>query len=201
MSTRNTSAGLTFVETIVVVAITTILIMAVGGAISSLYRNNAYTFAQTSEVVYAREGVERMVRDIREMTFGEDGSYPLFLMDQNQIGFYSDIDRDDSVEYVEFSLDGLTMTKRIYNATGSPPTYSTSSVDSTIIISDFVQNVTQGIPIFTYYDESGNAAGATTTVTDVRYVQVALIVNVDPIRDPGEFMLRSSAALRNLKSN
>jgi hypothetical protein len=28
-----------------------------------------------------------------------------------------------------------------------------------------------------------------------------IIVNIDPVRDPGEFMLKSSAALRNLKPN
>ena len=53
--------------------------------------------------------------------------------------------------------------------------------------------------MFAYYDEEGVAIAFPGPVTEVRYVDVYLIVNIDPIRDPGEFMLRSSAMLRNLK--
>jgi len=49
-----------------------------------------------------------------------------------------------------------------------------------------------------YYDAEGSLATATSTVTDIRYVGVSIIVNIDPVRDPGQYMLRSSAALRNL---
>jgi hypothetical protein len=52
--------------------------------------------------------------------------------------------------------------------------------------------------MFVYYDEDGKKATATTTATDIRYVGVNIIVNIDPVRDPGEYSLRSSAALRNL---
>ena len=54
--------------------------------------------------------------------------------------------------------------------------------------------------IFRYYDESG-VESSTSTVTEIKYVGVQVIVNIDPIRDPGEFMLRASASLRNLSDN
>ena len=53
--------------------------------------------------------------------------------------------------------------------------------------------------MFVYYTDMGVPAGATTTVTDIRYVQLSVIVNIDIVRDPGQYMLRSSASLRNLK--
>lgn len=198
---RNTQWGMTLVEVVVTVSITSIVLLALGTAIASFYRNNAYTFAQANQVAEARRGIERMVRDIREMTYADDGTYPLVTMSTSTIGFYSDIDRDDSVEYVEFVLASTTLMKYIYDATGTPPVYNTVTPDRQITLSTFVQNVNQGTSTFEYYDTNGAIAGATTTITDIRYVEVKLIVNVDPIRDPGEFMLRSSAALRNLKDN
>lgn len=201
MKFLNSQRGLTYVEMVIVVSIYTIMLLAVSNAISSFYKYNAYSFAQANQVAEARRGITRLVRDIREMTYGDDGAYPLLIMEEHRVGFYSDIDRDNSVEYVEFNLSSTTLEKNIYNATGSPPTYSTSTVAETHILSTYVQNLLQATSTFVYYDVNGNEATATSTVTDIRYVEVRLVVNVDPIRDPGEFMLRSSAALRNLKDN
>lgn len=193
------SYGLSIVEVIMVVALFSILMLAVSGSIASFYRFNAYTLSQAYQVDTARKGVEQLVQDLREMTFADDGTFPLVVMEDDRISFFSDVDRDFSVEYVEYSLASTTLMKRIYNATGTPPTYGTTTLQETRTLSEYVQNVLQGTPIFVYYDEEGNPATATSTVTDIRYVGISIVVNIDPIRDPGEYMLRSSAALRNLQ--
>ncbi len=190
--------GFTMVETIVVIALFSILMIAVSESIASFYRLNAYTIAQAYQVDTARMGVEQLVRDLREMTFADDGTFPLVSMGTTSIAFFSDIDRDNSVEYVTYSLQGTTLMKRVYNATGSPPTYGTTTPQETLTLSEHVQNTIQTTPIFVYYDAEGSLATATSTVTDIRYVGVSIIVNIDPVRDPGQYMLRSSAALRNL---
>lgn len=190
--------GFTLVETIVVIALFSILMIAVSESIASFYRLNAYTIAQAYQVDTARMGVEQLVRDLREMTFADDGTFPLVSMGTTSIAFFSDIDRDNSVEYVTYSLQGTTLMKRVYNATGSPPTYGTTTPQETLTLSEHVQNTIQTTPIFVYYDAEGSLATATSTVTDIRYVGVSIIVNIDPVRDPGQYMLRSSAALRNL---
>ena len=193
----SSTRGLTLVEMIVVVSIFTMLTLAVGESISAFYRFNAYTIAQAYQVQNARRGMEHLVRDLREMTYADDGTFPLARMEDNLVGFYSDIDRDMSVEYVEYELAGETLEKRIYNASGTPPVYDVTP-DETQTLSEYVQNINQNTPIFSYYDASGNIATATTTVIDIRYVRAEIIVNIDPVRDPGEFTLRSSSALRNL---
>ncbi|MFZ2252539.1 MAG: hypothetical protein WAW13_00025 [Minisyncoccia bacterium] len=195
-----TSFGFTLTETVVVVALFTIIMLAIMESIASFYRLNAYTIAQAYQVDNARRGVEQMVRDLREMTYADNGTFPLTRVEDYRTGFYSDIDRDNSVEYIEYSLASTTLYKKVFNATGSPLTYSTTTPESTTTLSEYVQNEIQNIPIFVYYDINGNPATATTTVTDIRYVEVSVIVNIDPIRDPGQYMLRSSAALRNLKN-
>jgi prepilin-type N-terminal cleavage/methylation domain-containing protein len=191
--------GFTLVETIIVIALTTLLSGALLSGIASFYRFNGYVVAQAYQISHARTGIDQMIRDLREMTYADDGTFPLVTMEDDAVGFYSDIDRDDSVEYVEYSLSTTTLERRIFNATGSPPVYSTTTPETSVTLSEYVQNTLQGTPVFVYYDENGNPATPTTTITDIRYIEVSVIVNIDPIRDPGEFMLRSSASLRNLK--
>lgn len=192
--------GLTLAETLVVLGLFTVISLAIFNAVASFYRYHAYTLSQAYQVEHARRGVEFLVRDMREMTYADDGAFPLISIASSSVGFYSDIDRDDSVERVVYTLGGTTLTKDVYNATGSPPVYD-DVPDETLIISEYVQNGLQEIDIFTYYDATGAVMVLPALVTDVRHVDVHLIVNIDPVRDPGEFMLRSSATLRNLKED
>lgn len=192
--------GFTLIEMLLVIALTTLVSGALISGIVAFYRYNDYAIAQAYQVSYARQGVDIMIRDLREMTYADDGTFPLVSMSSTSVSFYSDIDRDNSVEYVRYRLSTTTLIKHIFDATGTPPVYSTTTPSATIILSEYVQNSLQNLPIFTYYDEQGTEAVATTTLTDIRYIGVSVIVNIDPIRDPGQFMLQSSAALRNLKS-
>jgi len=193
--------GFTITETIVVTSIFAVLSLALMQTIVTLYRTNAYTLEQAYEINHARRGVERTVRDVREMTYGDDGSYPLVEMASGTIGFYSDIDRDNSVEYVRYTLEGTTLYKYVYNATGTMPTYDLDVPDETHTISEYVRNDEQATSTFRYYIQGGSLATATSTVMDVRYIDVTAIINIDPNRNPGEFMLRSSAAPRNIKTS
>lgn len=200
--TPSTIAGMTLVEMIIVTALFSMLMLALGTTAANLYKANAYNIAQSYEVSNARRGVQALSRDMREMTFADDGTFPLARMEDHIIGFYSDIDRDNSVEYVEYELSTSTVfVKRVYNAAGTPVTYDTSAPQETYILSEYVQNIVDGNPTFFYFDTYGNPATATTTVTDIRYISAELVVNIDPVRSPGQFQLRASAALRNIIDN
>ncbi len=195
---RKKEKGFTLVETLVVIALFVVLSGVIFESIVAFYRFNDYTIAQAYQIDHARRGVELMVRDLREMIYSDTGTFRLAVMEDDHVGFYSDVDRDNSVEYIEYSLASTTLYKKIYSATGTPPVYGTTP-ESTSTISEYVQNNVQSVPMFVYYTDMGVPAGATTTVTDIRYVQLSVIVNIDIVRDPGQYMLRSSASLRNLK--
>lgn len=199
-STKKTS-GFTLVEVVIVIGIFTMVMWALIESVLTFYRHNAYSIAQAAQVDSARKGMSALIRDIREMTFSDTGTFPLTIMKPHKIGFYSDIDRDNSVEYIEYEVSTTTrLTKRVYGAVGNPPVYS-STPEATYLLSDYVQNLNQATSTFYYYDSAGKLATATSTVTDIVYIGAQIIVNVDPVRDPGQFMLRSAAALRNLKDN
>jgi len=196
------SRGFTLVEMLMVIAINALLMVAITSTIVFIYQTNSYSFAQANEIEASRRGVGFWVRDAREMTLAATGAYPIAVLENNRMAFYSDIDKDNLVEYVEYSLSTTTLRKRTYNPVGYPPMYSTSTPDSTEIISEFVQNISQGQKVFTYYDTAGvELASPAAMLTDARYISIKIIVNIDPVRSPGEFMLQASAAPRNLKDN
>jgi hypothetical protein len=199
MRKKNTKSGLTLVEMLVVTSLSTMVLVGMMSMIALFYKSNSYTLGQAYEVSNARRGLELMVRDLREMTYGDDGAYPLVTAGAHEVAFYSDIDRDNSVELVRYRLSTTTITKTITNATGTPPRYN-ATPDETRIVSEYVRNISQATSTFLYYDENG-ASVASTSITDVRYIRATVIVNIDPNRDPDEFTLSSSASLRNLKTS
>lgn len=194
---KTINRGMTLVETIVVLAVFSVLSITIMSVISSFYRHNAYTVAQAYQVDHARRGVEFLIRDLREMTFSDNGAFPLVSRATSSISFYSDIDRDDSVELIRYQLSGETLFKYIYEATGTPAVYP-STPTRTETISEYVHNNLENLNMFTYYNRAGQVL-ANASLSEVRQISVALVVNVDPIREPGKYHLRSAASLRNLK--
>ncbi|MCA9359881.1 hypothetical protein KC850_02485 [Candidatus Kaiserbacteria bacterium] len=201
LSPRQSKAGMTLVELVVIIGIYTVLLLVITGSIAELYRLNAYTIAQAGEIDNARRGMTEWNRDAKEMTTAEDGNYPVKVIDEHRFGYYSDTDQDDAVEYVEYVLATTTLTKYTYNPSGSPAVYDLTSPDTEKILSLYVQNINQGTSTFFYFDNAGTQLSSTSPIIDVKYIKAQLIVNIDPVRSPGEFMLRSSLAPRNLKDN
>ncbi len=194
--------GMTLVEVVIVIGLYLMLMAAISTSIIYLYQTNGYTVAQSYEIDHARRGLQNFIRDAREMTYADDGTFPIAVMEEDRFGFYSDIDRDDSVEYTEYVLATSTITKYVYAATGTPPVYDLGTPVAEEVLSEYVQNTSQGISTFRYYDSEGvEVTGAGALLTDVRYIEARIIVNIDPNRSPGEFLLHSGVAPRNLKDN
>jgi len=96
--------GFTFIETIVVITIFTLLIGAIFGFIIILYRTQSYAWEQSVAIDEARRGIEIMVKEIREARSGDDGSYPIEKAGDKEFIFYSDIDNDETTEKVRYFL-------------------------------------------------------------------------------------------------
>jgi hypothetical protein len=189
--------GLSTIEVVVSISIFTLISVVLVTSIIFVYRVNAFNIEQAFAVSSGRKGVEQMVRDLREVTYSDDGSYPIIAMGSTTVSFYSDIDRDDNIERVRFYLNGLTFNKEISEAVGTPPTYPINP-DQILNLSEHVQNDIEGEPIFHFFDSNGVEILDYTNVSNVVYIRVNLIVNINPTRLPNEFTIRSSAALRNL---
>lgn len=193
-------SGFTLAETIVVIAINTILLLVIFATITSLYQTNSYTFVQAREVDAARVGILKWTQDAREMTFAADGSFPLAVLGTSTMAFFSDTDAEADIEYIEYHLNSTTLYRHVHKPTGTPPVYDFVTPTKVEVVSEYIQNNFQDIPVFTYYDSLGNELlSPSTMITDARYIEMTVIVNIDPVRSPGEFELRTSAAPRNIK--
>lgn len=190
--------GFSLIETILVIAIGTLVMLAVMSSVLYFYRTNSNTIEQGFALSSARKGIEFMVRDIREATYSDNGAYPIILLGDNSFSFYSDIDRDNSVEQVRYFLDGDFLKKGTTNSTGAIPVYNPID-EEIVVISDFVRNSYTSTDIFQYFDSTGVEVTDYNDITSVIFVKVNLIVNINPERLPEEFELHSSATLRNVK--
>lgn len=192
--------GFTMMEMLVVIATFSLVIVAVAMSITMFYRANTSTVEQSFQVNSARRGMKLLVRDIREAIYSDEGSYPVVSIATSSFSFYSDFDRDASVELTRYFVSGTLLQKGAINATTTTPMYNPADEIITTV-SDDVRNFELNIPMFRYFDDVGIEIFNTASVTDVAFVEMTLIVNVNPLQFPNEFTLRSSATLRNLKTN
>jgi prepilin-type N-terminal cleavage/methylation domain-containing protein len=199
MKRTQAQKGFSFMEVVVVIAIFTVILGALVSSITFFYKSNRHAIEQTFAIGSARRGIELMVRDLREATYSDEGSYPVISITDNSVTFYSDVDTDSNIEKVRYFLDSGDLKKGVIHASGDPLAYTGTEAIS--IISDNVQNEIENTPIFLYYDTNGDAVTNTASTTDVAFVKVNLIINTNPTQSPNDFTLRSSATLRNVRVN
>lgn len=199
MQYKNTHSGFTLLETIVYIALFSMIFIAITNAIITFYQSNRYTLEQMSQLDSARKGVASLVSTLREATYSGSGAYPVESAGNNNITFYSNIDADAGIERVRYFLNGTDFMKGVIEPAGNPIVYTGSETIATT--SQYIRNVALGVSVFQYFDTNGALMTVPPSTIDIRYVKINLVVNVNPATMPNEFTLRSSATLRNMKSN
>lgn len=191
------SRGFTFVEMVVVIALTVLLSGAVSGMIQYFYKTNLYTLEQTQAVDSARVSVQAAMKDLREASYGADGSYPIAAAATSTITFYANIDADVAFEKVRYYLSGSTLYRGITNPVGNPATYS-GQVETTSLV---VSNVENGsASVFRYYDSTGAELTPPINISKIASVTITVMTDVDPNRAPLTYTLVGAATLRNLRN-
>lgn len=189
--------GFTLMETVVTITLMSMVLLALSSAIIFFYRTNASILEQAGAITSARRGIENAMKDLREATVAEDGSFPIVSAGPNSITFYADVDQDNSVERVRYDFTDEVLSRYTLQTSGNPPIYSGS--ETVEIISENVRNALFGENVFTYFDIDGNELPESPSALDIKFVTATIIVNINPERAPEEFTLTSSATLRNLR--
>jgi hypothetical protein len=180
-----------------VVTITTVVGIGLTTLIISFYRNNAYLLEENQALNSSRQGLGDMVSVIREVSYGEDGSYPVSTTSTSTLTVYGNIDRDNVIEKIKYTLLGTTLYRLTFNPSGNPPIYATTSVATTTIATD-VRN-SSSTPLFTYFDASGVQLSTTSPdLSKLVSVKIQLLVDLNPLRAPNVFTLTQVATPRNL---
>lgn len=198
------NSGLSLLEVLVAMAIFIAATVSVLTFINQGFFIQNFSLEQTIAIQEAKRGVDVMVREIREAQPADTGAYPIVEADDQQLIFYGDFDKDSAVERVRYFLDGSEFKKGVIEPRTSPIEYVEADEQVTIL-SRYVRNETD--PVFVYYngdwpgDTISNPLTTPAGISDVRYINVRLNINVRPTVAPSDFLLLTDIQLRNLKDN
>ena len=200
-STSNpfSGAGFTLLEILISITILSGIILVV-----SLFGFNVFNFSifLGNDIVSQQEiqlTLKVMVSEIRSMTQSINGSYPLELVFQNSLVFYSDIDGDGFSDRVHYYLQGTTFYKGVTKPTGNPLIYDVTNEK----ITEVVHNIyTSAGNIFSYYDSSYTGSQAALSfpinIPVVRLIKVNLTVDPDPANTSSRANFSTQVNVRNL---
>lgn len=192
--------GFTFVEVLVLISVTAIVGFTIETLIANFYIDNDYILESTKAIDNAHRGLRASFQDLREASYGADGSYPLQNVATSTITFYSDVDGNGVVDKIRLYLSNGSFYLGVTDPTSSPPTY-VGQPEATTTIAQYVRNGTSS-PIFRFYDDNGVELVATSSPIDisaVRSISTALMIDVNPNRAPDILTLMETATLRNLR--
>lgn len=190
--------GLSFIEVLVVLAIFSLIMVAIVDSVIFFYKANTSSLEQGYQIENARRGNELLVRDVREATYGDNGAYPLAAIATSSVTFYSDTDSDGAIEQIRYYLVGTVLYRNVTDSSGSPPVYT--GMGTTTTVSQYVRNTEEGTTLFRYYDATNSEVTDPALIKKVLSVSIILVVDIVQRHAPGRFTLKGSATLRNLRA-
>lgn len=194
-------SGMTLVEIVVVMAISAIVLTVIARTIATGLPISRMTVLQARSTETARLQLKRIAKALREARESDTGSYPLVEVGPQKIVFYADVDSDTATERIRYELTGTNLERGVIRPSGDPIRYLESDEETTVVASS-VRN--DGVAVFTYY--SGDYPVDSTPlslidITEIKYIQFNLLIDADPLVDPGPVNLISQVQIRNLKTN
>lgn len=197
-------SGFTFVEVAVAGFTTFITVIVLIIFTSYIFQSYDFSFDTNRAISAAEDGLRRMTLDIREAKPSENGSYPLVTTNDQEFGFFADVDNDGIVEQVRYFLEGTDLKKGVIEPSGIPAQYLPET-ETVTILTDSVVNDTE--PMFFYYngnwpgDTQNNPLPQAQRLLETRLIKATIRVAPDNQPLPDAFELSTSIQLRNLKNN
>jgi prepilin-type N-terminal cleavage/methylation domain-containing protein len=194
--------GFNLVEIVVVVAITSVIFLAVFNFGQGIFSFNSNAQANLSAQSDARRVLKNIVKELRSTSPSSLGSYPISLAGTSALTFFVNLDGDIYKEQVRYFLQGKELKRGVIKPSGSPLIYNPANEQVSILVRDINNGVT---PIFEYFDS--NYTGTSTPliqpvqITKVRLIRITLKIEKDPNKSPGPIIVESQVFLRNLKDN
>ncbi len=197
MHTKRNKKGMSLIEMMVAIAIFTI---GIGIFILLFVRSwEMYTFSFSTgqSQVMASQGVQKLVDIIRNAQQADNGSFPLVIVQEEEIVLYANVDTDSSIERVRIFFENDAIFLAIRKATaGTPPQYTEGYESSQEIIRDVIQDGSS--VLFSYYDEFNTKLTGTFPINSVKMVKIDIMVDDDVEKLPEGIAIESYASIRNL---
>ena len=194
--------GFTLVETLITLAIFSVILGAIGLFARNIYYYNTVFSGGLASYDDAKKVLQPIASEIRSASQSSLGAYAVESAGDTSFIFFTDINNDGLKERIRYFLTGSTFQKGVISPTGSPLQYVTANEKITNIMSNVRNGAT---PIFSYYDSSYNGTTAPLTqpvsITTIRLIKITLVIDTDPNRSPLSVTATTEVSLRNLKDN
>lgn len=195
--------GFTIIELTVVISVSAILMLVVSNLLVSVFSGSNQSILALSNIDQSTIVVKKFINEIRNATNGADGSFPLYLADNNQIIFYSNIPESQSPARIRYYFSNATLYRGVVMAQGSPLSYNLTSE----VIRPVQKDVVNGsLPIFSYFDGNYNGVGDSliqpVNINNIKYIKMTLkILKQNQVNSDATFSVSAGGVIRNLKNN
>lgn len=193
--------GYTLVEAAVALGLSTILLGLVIAFMIAMNRMSFFLTDQSEAVATADKTVSLLSKQLRETSDGDNGSFAIDEAADHTLAFFSDIDADNSTEYIKYYLTGTDLMRTTIEPTGVPAEYDVDDAQTVIVAAHIVNETYSGNPIFTYYDTENNLLAAPIELGAVTLVGIRIDVNINPNNIPDTHAIETKVQLRNLNDN
>lgn len=191
----NMKRGMTLIEVVVAISMIAVVMVAASDSALSLYRANVVGVGSVNQISQGRRATQLITTDIRQTNIGNNGADAIAAMSPYGITFYSNISNGYGSQKITYAINGTTLTRSVVQP-GTPATYSGTPSLSTA--SEFVKNVTSGVPLFRFYDGGGNEITDMNQTSSVRVIQATLRTQGSSSNTP--FTFTSRITLRNVRT-
>src|SRR3990167_8115972 len=116
--------GFTLTEIIVVVAISSVIFIAVFNFGNSIFSFNSNAQKNLSAQTDARRVLKNIVKELRSASPSSLGSYPITLASTSTLTFFANIDSDSYKEQIRYFLSGPELKRGVIKPSDSPLTYN-----------------------------------------------------------------------------
>lgn len=197
--------GFTLIEVLLSTVIIAILGLGVLGMQYILSQNQAVVLKSYLSIESANSSISEFTKQLRTAQSGENGSYTLESVSDNEIVFYTDIDFDNVSERVRYYLDNTTLYRGIVEPTIEHPITYPLENEKIKELTSIVRNLSS--PVFTYYngdwpsDTINNPLTLPTEISNIKTVGIYLRTN-PVINEPDkDYIIQSFVTIRMLKEN
>lgn len=199
---RNKNRGMTLSEVLVTLSIFILIIAVVAAFEVNVFSYGRFASDSLQTVQDSQIILKNIARELRNVSVGDDGSYPIASVSTSTLVVYSDYDDNGNREKIRYSLINNTIYRAVSVSSGNPPMYSGQESTSTIVSN--IRN-SSSTPVFEYFDQNydgnGNPMSYPVNIPAIRLIRINLTLDIDPNRSPLPKTYSTSVTLRNLKSN
>lgn len=196
--------GYTLIELLMTIALTAIVISLSVFILTYYLRNYTFSFTQQQIVNEGQTTFMQLIRNIREIRTGENGSWPIIDAQDTSFTFYSDVTNDGRADRVRFYVENNQLKRGIIEPTLPPVTYPIIN-EKISVVADHID--TSLGPIFTYYnnnwpnDTINNPLPVDQRLYSTSFVNIKIYILIDSNDKSAPYEISSGVMLKNLKTN